>query len=467
MLGLNPAKSNARFLIATLYLFIAVGGWMVIMAKPTSALVLTLLVCVWGLTGGVQRLKGMVFSAFTALVLLVASAYAFAGGIVELLHQYSQGLYVAQLMLGNSWASAVEIVWRGQFPGTFKNFAVLGAMAVLSYLALTVSRRRYGVLACLLCMVVLSFLLYLLPHLNPLMEQGVRPRYPVVGFYGVIVGSLVYFCLRYFSEARNRPGEAGHRPWILIAILFVFPYSFAVGSGLSYWRVLLHASVFYLCALVLMSLVINVRSNLSRQASELGALGALLLLFLFASLSAATNQPFRQPGALASATPDSHEIARIPPVLRLQAESWEYLQRVDYLLKSEGFVVGDPILDLTGHSPGVVFAVGGQHLGAAWNLGRHAGSAERLVYELGSNAKSDLSRAWLLIAPGGRRSISADILSRFGLDLEADYQYVGSVSLPPGFGRDRRHTAPEQHRLYKAKKHVTAFGYHSEKKRKG
>jgi hypothetical protein len=90
-----------------------------------------------------------------------------------------------------------------------------------------------------------------------------------------------------------------------------------------------------------------------------------------------------------------------------------------------GFVRGQPVLDFTGESPGVVMALGGTPPGTPWLVGGHDWSDRLLRFVLAGMDPQDQRKAWLLW--GGPRTFSEALLRELGFDLERNYRLVCMV----------------------------------------
>jgi hypothetical protein len=60
-----------------------------------------------------------------------------------------------------------------------------------------------------------------------------------------------------------------------------------------------------------------------------------------------------------------------------------------------------------------------------------------------------IRKAWVITEPLGKRSLSEDILSNWGISLINDYELVGEVLAPAGYRGSRN---PSLQKIYKPKK---------------
>jgi hypothetical protein len=100
------------------------------------------------------------------------------------------------------------------------------------------------------------------------------------------------------------------------------------------------------------------------------------------------------------------------------------------LLKQGGFQPGTPMIDFTGHSPGLVYISQGRPIGTIWLLGNYSGSNRAAQFALGLASPDDLRRAWLLTSEDDFRRIEQwqDILTkRLG---QFNWIPIGSIVFP-------------------------------------
>ena len=90
---------------------------------------------------------------------------------------------------------------------------------------------------------------------------------------------------------------------------------------------------------------------------------------------------------------------------------------------------GVPIIDLTGQSPGLIYAVAGTPLGSPWMIGGQPGSAALFERALDRVPCRLVAEAWLLSQPGGPRALDDGLLATSGVTPEV-LTTVGRVVYP-------------------------------------
>ena len=129
--------------------------------------------------------------------------------------------------------------------------------------------------------------------------------------------------------------------------------------------------------------------------------------------------------------------------LRLDGATRDSLVASRRQLAEAGFRAGDPMLDATGDSPGLVYALGGRPLGVAWLIGGYPGSERVAARVLDGVPVAELRRAWVLTGDGQPRALRG-LLSAlrqrtgepgpealFSFEYEAPYRQAGAGSVPP------------------------------------
>src|SRR6202011_4769465 len=108
------------------------------------------------------------------------------------------------------------------------------------------------------------------------------------------------------------------------------------------------------------------------------------------------------------------------------------------------FTAGSPVLDLTGNSPGSLYAMGARPLGVAWTLGGYPGSTDFLRAALDDETCEAIAVSWILTEPSAPARFSYEMLRQFGIDITTDYVNVGSISSTRSFSPQKF-----EHRLLK------------------
>ena len=123
----------------------------------------------------------------------------------------------------------------------------------------------------------------------------------------------------------------------------------------------------------------------------------------------AIEHPYRQPQPLRENNYPV-DVGRAGSTLILAGNSGRYVSEAMDLGERGSFSHGTPMIDLTGRSPGVLYAMGAKSIGLPWLPGQYPGSDELVTDVLKRVACEELAVAWLLMAPGDPRRLSVEIL---------------------------------------------------------
>jgi hypothetical protein len=214
---------------------------------------------------------------------------------------------------------------------------------------------------------------------------------------------------------------------VVVLLCIAMPIVFAFGSNN---HIVIGAStgVASLLAAILVGLSLTVKATGGRWASVLGMAG----LAIIATLTVATAgvSPYRLHGSLGTQVVDT-DVGTPPTRLRLDEPTHRFFVEMSRLASECGFSPGDEIIDLTGRSPGIVFALGGRSPGTAWYAGGYPGSARAIGYWLSLASRESRRGAWLLTAPGSKDGFApAPVLEPFGITFPDDFEHCGTATWP-------------------------------------
>jgi hypothetical protein len=253
------------------------------------------------------------------------------------------------------------------------------------------------------------------------------------------IGALAAFLARF----SRRPA------WSEMAValcLLLMPYAYVMGTNVNHWHAMGGAAVFW-CAAGLICLGPSVPAE-SRWSQFLPfAAAAFVGTVLF--LLPATEAPYRQRQPLRM---NREKVPGVEGVLlRVPDDTAHYIRNVRALLEEHGFRPRDPMIDLTGHSPTLLYLVEARPVGLAWLLGGYPGSEAFVRQGLNRVPLETLQRAWVITEPEGPRALSPLLLQHYGLNLAKDYEEVGAVDTPVA-----EYSQPLKQYLYKPKPVLSA-----------
>lgn len=396
---------------------LGVGGWVVFLAKPTSAAALGPLVLAYLVAMRGWRLYGVAISVIVAVGLLLFSALAIDGSVEGFITRLAKGAEVTASLEGGH--TLTGILRLDLFTlSLVEVLTLIGNIGLIALATAWIASQRthlrqlgFGVpLAYALVTLAVAFGIAVPPFgfgSSYIMQIWAAP-------IGAILGMLV----------RDRRAFWPSRCIRLTAALFaVFPHVLSFGTNNNYWINGAMAGLFW----VLAGLILVLGSGaVARWRDALpGAVGALGIIAVL--MAATTQHPYRQTQPLAMQHTDV-AIGRGGHALPMSADFAAYIEGLRTLATEAGFVAGTPMIDLTGHYPGALFALDAQAIGQAWMIGGYHGSSEMSRSALQQVPCAQIAAAWLLREPEGERALSAEIVLPAGLD----YEDVGGILSPMG-----------------------------------
>lgn len=141
--------------------------------------------------------------------------------------------------------------------------------------------------------------------------------------------------------------------------------------------------------------------------------------------------PYRGTGPLSAETTPV-QIGQGKAAVYINGETANYIEALQRLVRDAGFVFDTPMIDLTGHYPGALFALGAKPAGAAWLIGGYPGSTVLAMRMLDQLSCSEVARSWIVVERNGPRRFPDTLLLRYGIDPQTDYESVGTADAPRG-----------------------------------
>lgn len=231
---------------------------------------------------------------------------------------------------------------------------------------------------------------------------------------GILLLMLLSSLLSLFRRGLLWPVDQGWERlfWVIGAVVFAFVYT--LGTNNPYPFVMAWAMCFIVIA-SLLSLTLfptNVAHNLLKTVPVLLTV-TLSGIFLFFPRAPYRQSQFSEMTTSVNIRGGLEQITVTPA----EAAFYYYLQNGAHVF---GFTAGTPILDLTGHSPGLIYVFNGRSPVTPWLLGGYANSEELARIIIGHWPRADLMNAWILTSEGDRH-LDPGILRDFSLDFPERY----------------------------------------------
>jgi len=406
-----------RSLSLLVWLLIGIGGGAAFLGKPTSAVALAVIVLLSAAIAGRLEIKGVLVAAATAAMVLIGAALLIDGSIFGFIERNRAGLEMGNLLLplqaGLLNSFRLELLhFSNELMDRFDYLAL--AYLTLTTVCCAVTRPARVSVALIISLSSALSVLVLLGYVsNEISNEPAEPYLFLAGAIGIAASAVAL----------------GTRTWpsreavALVCAFSLLPFAFVVGTNTDGWMGAGRAGFFWL----LIGLVVASSLAAARRTwHPLLAVGSLSLLGTTIILYLATEHPYRQLEPLRSQQ-HAVEIGTARSQLRLAGQDAELISALHRLAAASGFAAGQPMLDLTGSSPGLVYALGARPLGVAWALGGYPGTVRFVATGLGWETCAAIGASWILSSSETSNSIAPDFLRKFGADIEAHYHEVGAI----------------------------------------
>ncbi len=401
---------------------IGVGGWLAFLAKPTSALAVGVLIVLFALL--VRNVRLVFGSAAVAAALLAATAFAIDGSVRDFITRVQSG---ADLLaaLGGGGHTPGDILRIDPLDMGHRLIIVsLGIAVILGLLATAALLARPRTRLALVGLAMLSAVavaVFADGHWGQLL--GVDPFRTMVLLSLPFAAVLIAVTMALIGQRRPTRAELG-----VAAVLFLMPGAYVVGTNNNYWAASGSAALLWVLGGVVL---VGVARELKGVVTMLAVLGIATQVLTAVLLVNAANNPYRQVEPIRENT----VATRVGPhgaSLKLTAGFAAYVDDARTVSAEAGFVRGTPLIDLTGASPTLVYALGARTLGQAWLIGGYEGSEKAAVQALNYVDCTDLARAWVLTDRRGARTIPGTALDASGIHLSEDYRVAGEWKTASG-----------------------------------
>lgn len=438
--GILLAEANTSRSSLIGWVLIGLAGWLALMAKPTTAAALGLVVGVYLLLTGKLRIRLLAVSLIMVTALSVATALIIDGSIDGFVTRLINSVEDVKRLGGRHTLSDV-LRWDSFSLGRTENLTLV-VTTLLVFLAVYFgfSAQPSKRLIWATLVIIFSFGPVLLltgvfhPEVAPLKFQGLQ-------MWAAPLGALLAAFVMWHKNLATvmSPG------CLALAVCFAaFPHVYAFGAGANHWSKGSNAALFWVLAGITILGSINTSKNAWQGVLSV-ATGAQAITI--ALLYIGMEHPQRQTQAL-RLNQDVVQITQPGSELRVSRPFADYIRNLTQIAKQNGFKPGEPMIDLTGHYPGALFAIGAKSIGLAWMIGGYKGSEKFAIAALDRVSCEELGKAWVLTEPSGPRKLPPDMLKRYGINLSRDYLEAGALSSPAGSYRgsfEQRLLKPARH----------------------
>lgn len=193
----------------------------------------------------------------------------------------------------------------------------------------------------------------------------------------------------------------------LSILMFALPVAYSIGTNGSLPAHSQMAAVFGVMAILLPLRILSERALIHRSALA-ASLALLCLPTGVSQLRSLTDPDFTY--RLRHGLIDqrfSLGLGAAGDSLLVDAVTHDAVAAFVRAMHDAGYVEGEPILDVTGDGPGLVYALGGRPVGVPWLIGGYLGSERVMALVLGRVPVTTLQRAWVVSADDNPRALQS------------------------------------------------------------
>ncbi len=422
------AETESSRASTTGWLLLGVAGWLSFMAKPTSAAALGLLSLLYLVLAGKKNFRLLTVAILTASALLAISAWLMDGSILVFFHRLKGGAEMWTLLQPKYEVASMlrvdSLAIRGRGLLLKVLLAVTGEVAsVFGLIFLIASGKRSLALlgmTWLLALVSTGLALVLgiisIPRIST--QQIVLAAFLAIPI-GCVAVSIVLSHSKWFSRFSRAE-------WSMAICFLLFPYACAFGTDTNIWLAGSKAGIFWvLASLIILAPIIPTHVNWRPLLAPAASAQLLIAVLLYGWM----EEPAGQPQAL-------RLNQRVVPIgihdskLVVGDDMADYLSRLKKLAGNAGFQPGTPLIDMTGYSPGALYALGAQSTGEPWIQGGYPGSDVAAADILTRVSCDEIARTWLLVEDESPFKISREVLQTVGIESAQDFEPVANVYVP-------------------------------------
>lgn len=436
--GLTLAEKTAHRTSMFGWVLIGIGGWLAFMAKPSTALALAVGVFIYLLLARKFSIRMIVLAATCALVLILASALVIDGSLVGFVKRLTLGVELTKHLGGGHTLRNILRIDNFQLDEKLKlTIFLLSGVLFIALWCVCIKNKKWLFISLLISIVFFV--------ITALLAAGQIYRTADFGqFQGLLMFGLVYaLVMATLALGRLRAlNNISIQQWAIASLFLSMPHIYAFGTNGNYWQAGSAAAIFWLLAgLAFFASHIRERALWSLTLPVAFAAQAVTAILLQTGL----EQPYRQPQPL-RLNSSTLEIGPQRASVILSEGYSEYFTSAMTAAEKAGFLSNTPLIDLTGQSPGILYALGARSIGQAWMIGAYPGSLKLAEAVLARTSCEEISAAWILFEKDGPRSMPLELMARLGTDYPNDYRLVATWKTAEGSGGYRE---PRTQELYK------------------
>lgn len=408
VIGIILSESNFRNIQFLSALFIGLGGWLVCMAKPSSALLLSVVVTLYFVFEFKKHWRLLLGAVLVALSLVLFTAMYVDGGMLKFIQRYQMGLHLLDIMGSkHGMGNLLRLdTFRVSIADQFKLLLLMGLITGV-FLSIQKGAGRIRNFMMTALFATIGYVLWLAFSTDALRIN--TPHYHPLILLAPLFAAIA--CWLFNKKTNIKLSRFNNK---LILLFLVLPYIYAAGSGNNYWETSAGAILFWLLASLL------ILHKISPNHTQFIVLAAIVAPIAVKVLLDAQNSPYRQTEAIAQQS-NSYIDPHTKKIMLLPKDTAIYLNDLSLLIQKTGFKPHTPVIDFTGHHPGTLYFMQANAIGQAWTIGGYDGSSDMAALALNQATCHEIANAWLIIEKDGRRRIDYRILEKHGVQANKSY----------------------------------------------
>lgn len=418
----SPASEDAGYVATIARAALTAFGWSIVaFTKPSTAILLIFFGVAWLIVLRPQRpVLFIVSAALFAGVFLLIGMLAIDGSIHGFIERNILGIHLLEIHGSHGfdtlWHTVIDPLIHIA-PHLLRFAIILGVAAWWLSALLRMDLSRASTANWLTLAVAFALAITV-----EIWRAGGDTRNSY--YSALLVPALLLFALALALVLNGWRTEDRRRSVAMAAMLALLPSIYAAGTGFPLIYAASQASVFLLSAFIVLATVAPANKRARMFAATVTASSFITAGMLIGAMAT----PYRISSPLWRQT-ERVEIGALASPLLVQRSTADYISTLQQAAAANGFRFGTPIIDLTGASPGTVFALGGEAPGTPWLAGGSSGSAAYVREALSRVPLEHLREAWVSTAPGTSDTLPDSILQSLGLDFPGGYQMVGRACL--------------------------------------
>ncbi len=423
-------ESNYHRFITFDYLLLSFSLSLAFMAKPTTALILTIISVLFVICEfkNINIKKALPSVIITTIIIVITHIVLLDGGFHSYYDRLIEGMERLSLLggghtLGSRYTEMIDLIQKFFFEDFYfhkiNSIYIYGTLLIITILFIIRNKINSLNIYIVLMFVVLSVYSYLI------FKNGLGSNFRLMWIRSIelfflnlilIVTSILFVDKK--KEFFNQLVKI--TPLLFIIILGSFAYKF--GSNNQIIHAMSSSMIFIVTPIIILNFILDRVLNIKIFTA---LSGLIVSIFVYYALQYGYGHPYR----LITDIKEQNQRVELLGGLEVDKTNKQYikgLQKIASKHRSKGEKIS--LIDMTGGSPGANVILEANFFGFQWLAGAYPGSdkfVERILQPYQDTDK--LKKAWVLVAPQGRRKLDLNILNKIGLDFPKSYIKIGTV----------------------------------------